>query len=103
MTVPKRVWAGPLLTGSLHRMDPPIGLYVLPPRAWGGGCVAVCAAGQGLVALFFCVVNLVLVRLWARRATRLVLGLALAGSGAGVGVFVVMLGDCLTGRDRGCA
>ena len=44
----------------------------LPPRAWGGWAVPYRPPGSFAGAvLFFCVVNLVLVRLWTRRTARL--------------------------------
>ena len=54
-----------------------IGLRWLPPRAWGGLARAVSAAGRvpGGV-LFFCVVNLVLVRPWVRWSDSVAIWLA---------------------------
>ena len=54
----------------------------------------------GVALRSFVTVNLVLVRSWARRASRET-WLALRRWGGFAGLSVATLGDCLTGRDRG--
>ena len=63
-----RGWRG------LHGMVPRSACLWLPPRAWGGAVCRVCRWVSARRCLFFCVVNLVLVRFWARRTTRLWFG-----------------------------
>ncbi len=51
-------------------------------------------------ALFFGVVNMVLVRSWARRTARWFWSVMREHCGSGLGGSVVVMRDCLTGRDR---